>query len=81
MHFSNDIEDENYDNNLHLLPPNYRFQQMPGSIRPTHPLPRLTPMPKPPLLAMQLMMLRVKNSTSSIHQRRQLSPRATIGRT
>ena len=48
---------------------------MPGLIRPTHPLSRRQAIPHPPLLAMQLMMLRLKNSVSALHQIRQLSSR------
>ena len=48
---------------------------MPGFIRPTHPLSRWQAIPQPPLLAMQLMMLRLRNSASTLHQIRQLSSR------
>ena len=69
MHFPNFTNDENADKNLNLLPYGHRFLHMPASLRATVP-PRLMPIPQSPLLAMQLMMLRVKNSTSDIHQLR-----------
>ena len=69
MHFSNFTNDENGDKNPNLLPYDHRFLHMPASLRATLP-PGLIPIPQSPLLAMQLMMLRVKNFTSDIHQLR-----------
>ena len=62
MNFFDNNKDENKKSDD--LQPNYRFLPAPRPIRPYPPLPRLTlmPHPHPPLLAMQLMMLRIRNS-------------------
>ena len=72
MHFPSPNKDENSDKRLNLLLPNYRFLPQYRRILTLPPLPTLTPMPQPPLLAMQLMMLRIRNATSFMQQDRQI---------
>ena len=58
-----------------MLQPNYRSLPAPRPIRPFPHLPPLTPMPHSPLLAIQLMMLRIKNSAQFLNENQNLHSR------
>ena len=65
---SNHIMEDKSKKNLNLLSlPTYRIFPSIQQERPRYPFPRLALMPHPPLLAMQLMMLRIRNSTPFAH--------------
>ena len=65
---SNHIMEDKSKKNLNLLSlPTYRIFPSIQQERPRYPFPRLSLMPHPPLMAMQLMMLRIRNSTPFAH--------------
>ena len=70
MNFLSSTKDKNEINNM--LQPNYRSLPAPRPIRPFLHLPPLTPMPHSPLLAMQLMMFRIRNSAQIFNENQNL---------
>ena len=78
MNFFDYNKDENKESDD--LQRNYRFLPAPRPIRPYPPLPRLTPMPHPhpPLLAMQLMMLRIQNSARFLNETKKSNLRSYL---
>ena len=74
MNFVGSIKDKHKKSDMSQ--PNYRFLP---ALRPTIPpphLPQITPMPPPPLLAMQLMMLRMRNSSPFLNETQYSYPRS-----
>ena len=66
MNYFSSSKDENKKSDM--LQPNYRFLPAPRLIRPYPHLRHITPIPPPPLLAMQLMMLRMRNSSPFLNE-------------
>ena len=74
MNSSGSIKDKYKKSNMSQ--PNYRFLPALRSTIPFPHLPQLTPMPHPPLLAMQLMMLRMRNSSPYLNETQHSYPRS-----